>query len=100
MKKAALIFGSIGVGAVCALLAPAEFILVPILTPFIACIVLAWVVAFQNKAVQITPFRLFFWPWVNITSGLQDSTAFRSLCACAGFAAGACVALLIQVASA
>ena len=83
-----------------ALLIPSEFVLVPILVPFVLCIILAWYVAFQSKAIQLTPFRLFFWPWVKVTAPLRKSRALQALHLCAAIAVGACLALLIKVANA
>ena len=100
MKTALLILAAMSVGAICALLAPSEFALVPVLVPFVLCILLAWYVAFQNKAVQVTPFRLFFWPWVNMTAPLRNSRALRALYTSAALGAGGCLGLLAQVASA
>ena len=87
-------------GAVGAILTPSEFVLIPILVPFVLCIFLGWYVAFQNKAVQLTPFRLFFWPWVNVTASLRASRALQALYVCAALVAGACLGLLVLVANA
>ena len=100
MKTQFLVVGSMTVGAVSALLVPPQFVLAPILVPFIGCIILAWYVAFQNKAVQLTPFRLFFWPWANVTTPLRSSRPLQALCVSAGLVAGGCLGLLIQVANA
>ena len=59
MRTPFLVVVSMFVGAVSALLVPPQFVLAPILVPFVGCIILAWYVAFQNKAMQLTPFRLF-----------------------------------------
>jgi|SRR5687767_8786738 hypothetical protein len=99
MKTVLLILAAMSMGAVCALLIPSEFMLAPILGPFVFCILLGWYVAFQNKAVQVIPFRLFFWPWVNVTSPLRNSRAIRALYVSAAWGAGGCLGLLMQVAS-
>lgn len=100
MKTALLILAAMSVGAACALLAPSEFVLVPILVPFAFCILLAWYVALESKAVKLTPFRLFFWPWVNMTAPLRSSRALWALYASAALGVGGCFGLLAQVASA
>ena len=100
MKRVLLILAAMSMGAICALLAPSEFVLASILVPFVLCIVLAWYVPFQNKAVQLTPFRLFFWPWVNMTAPLRNSRALWALYTFAALGAGGCLGLLAQVASA
>jgi hypothetical protein len=100
MRKVVLVLAALTLGVLAALFVPSEFALAPILVPFILCIFLAWYVAFQSKAIQLTPFRLFFWPWVNITAPLKQSRALLALHLCAGLAAGACLGLLIQVANA
>ena len=100
MKTALLILAAMSMGVVCALLAPSEFMVVPILGPFVLCILLGWYVAFQNKAVQVIPFRLFFWPWINVTAPVRNSRALRALYASAAWGAGGCFGLLAQVASA
>jgi len=91
---------AMSVGAICVLLAPAELVLVPILVPLVLCILLAWYVAFQNEAAQVTPFRRFFWPWRNLTAPLRRSRALWALHASAAFAIGGCIALLAQAFSA
>jgi hypothetical protein len=91
---------AMSMGAISALLAPSEFVLALILVPFVLCILLAWYVAFQNKAMQVTPFRLFFWPWINMTGPLKNSRALWALYASAALGAGECLGLLAQVASA
>jgi hypothetical protein len=88
----------LGVGAV--LLVPPEFVLVLVLAPFALCIFLGWYVAFQNKAVQFTPFRLFFWPWINVTAPFRSSMALLALYMSAGVAVGSCLAILVRVANA
>jgi hypothetical protein len=100
MKPVLLILAAMSVGAICALLAPSEFVLVPILVPLVLCILLAWYVAFQSKAVQLTPFRVFFWPWINTTAPLRNSRALWALYASAAFGVGGCLGLLAQVANA
>jgi hypothetical protein len=60
-----LVLVAMTLGALGAMLIPSELALVSILVPFVLCVLLGWYVAFQNKAVQLTPFRLFFWPWVT-----------------------------------
>lgn len=100
MKTSFLVVVSMCVGVVSALLVPPQFVLVPILVPFVGCIILAWYVAFQNKAVQFAPFRLFFWPWVDFTTPLRSSRTLLALYASAGLVAGGCLGLLIQVANA
>ena len=95
-----LAFVAIAVGALGAMLIPSEFVLIPILVPFVLCILLGWYVAFQNKAVQLTPFRLFLWPWVNVTARLRASRALQALYVCAALVAGACLGLLVVVANA
>ena len=98
MKAVLLILATMSMGALCGLLVPSELVLVPVLVPFVLCILLAWYVAWQNKAVQIAPFRLFLWPWVNITAPLAKSRALWTLYASVAFAAGSCLGLLAQVA--
>lgn len=100
MKNVLLILIAMCLGAIIALLIPSELALIPVLVPFILCIFLGWYVAFQNRAVQLTPFRLFFWPWVNVTAPLRTSGALRALYMSAGLAAGACLGLLLQVTNA
>jgi hypothetical protein len=100
MKTVPLILAAMSMGAICALLFPSEIMLVPILGPFVLCILLGWYVAFQNKAVQLTPFRLFFWPSVNATAPLRNSRALLALYASAAWGAGGCLGLLAQVANA
>jgi hypothetical protein len=95
-----LVLGAMTLGAVGAMLTPSEFVLIPILVPFVLCIFLGWYVAFQNKAVQLTPFRLFLWPWVNVTAPLRASRALRALYICAALVAGACLGLIAVVANA
>jgi hypothetical protein len=95
-----LVLVAMTLGAVGAMLIPSEFVLIPILVPFVLCIFLGWYVAFQNKAVQLTPFRLFLWPWVNVTASLRASRALQALYACAALVAGACLGLLVLVANA
>ena len=85
-------------GILGALFIPPEFVLIPLLVPLVLCIILAWYVAFQSKAIQLSPFRVFFWPWV--TAPLRTSPALQALRLCAAIAAGACLALLIKVANA
>ncbi len=63
-------------------------------------ILLGWYVAFQSKAVQVVPFRLFFWSWINVTAPLRNSRALRALYASAAWGAGGCLGLLAQAASA
>jgi hypothetical protein len=86
----AVVLGMVGVRLI-----PENLVLVPIVAPFVLCIFLAWYVAFQNKAVRLTPFRLFMWPWVDVTTPLKGSRALRALYLCAALAMGACVGLLI-----
>jgi hypothetical protein len=100
MRTITLSLVAIAVGALGAILIPSEFVLIPILAPFVLCILLAWYVAFQNKAVQPTPFRLFLWPWVNVTSPLKASRALQALYVCAALATGACLGVLVVVANA
>lgn len=100
MKVAVLTLVSVLIGAVNVLLIPSEFVLVPILAPFALCIALGWYLAFQNKAVQLTPFRVLFWPWVNLTATLQRSRAMQAFCIAAGLAVGACLALIIRATNA
>jgi hypothetical protein len=100
MKTVLLILAAMSLGASWALLVPPELVLGPILVSFLLCIFLAWYVAFQNKAVQVTPFRLFFWPWVDVTAPLRNSRALRALYTSAAFGTGGCLGLLAQAASA
>lgn len=100
MKTVPLLLAVMSMGADCALLAPSEFVLVSILGPFVLCILLGWYVAFQSKAVQVIPFRLFFWSWINVTAPLRNSRALRALYASAAWGAGGCLGLLAQAASA
>ena len=95
-----LVLVAMTLGALGAMLIPSELVLVPIFVPFILCVLLGWYVAFQNKAVQLTPFRLFFWPWVNVTASLRASRALQALYVCAALVAGACLGLLVLVANA
>lgn len=97
MKTAVLILASMVVGGASALLVPPEFVLVPILVPFAFCIFLPWYIAFQSKAVRLAPFRLFFWPWVNLAAPLPGSRALQALCVSASLVAGGCLGLLVQV---
>jgi hypothetical protein len=91
---------ALAVGALGAMFIPSKFVLIPILVPFVLCILLGWYVAFQNKAVQLTPFRLLLWPWVNVTAPLRASRALQALYVCAALVAGACLGLLVLVANA
>jgi hypothetical protein len=100
MKTAALTLVSMLIGTVSVLLIPSEFVLAPILVPFAFCIALGWYLAFQNKAVQLTPFRVFFWPWVNLTASLRKSRAMQAFCVAAGLAVGGCLALIIRTTNA
>jgi hypothetical protein len=95
-----VILGAMSLGALAALFIPSEWVLVPILVPLILCIFLGWYITIQNGAVQLTPFRLFFWPWVNVTAPLKSSQALRALQTCAALVTGECVGLLIRVANA
>lgn len=83
MKAVLPKFVAVAMGAICVLLAPAEFVLAPMLAPIVLCILLAWYVAPQNEAVQV----------------LRRSRALSALYAFAAFAVGAGIALLVRVAS-
>ena len=100
MKTVLLILVAMLSGASWALLVPPELVLGSILVSFLLCILLVWYVAFQSKVVQVTPFRLFFWPWVDVTAPLGNSRALRVLYTSAAFGAGGCLGLLAQAASA
>jgi hypothetical protein len=88
----ALLFGGIA-----AYLVPSDWVWLLVLPPFLACITLGWFIIFQNKAIQVRPFRLFFWPLINITAPMRQSKALYALLAAAAFAAGSCFGLLLQV---
>jgi hypothetical protein len=98
MRTIALLLAAMTLGVLGALFIPSEFALVPIVVPFALCIILGWYVAFQSKAIRLTPFRVFFWPWINVIAPLKESRALRALHLCVAFAAGACLGLLIHVA--
>ena len=100
MRKVVFILVALTLGVLGGTFHPPQFALAPVLVPFILCILLAWYAAFQSKAIQLTPFRLFFWPWVNITAPLKQSRALLALHLCVALAVGACLGLLIQVANA
>jgi hypothetical protein len=97
MKTVLLTFVAMLVGAACVLLAPSELVLVPVVAPFVLCILLAWYVAFQNKALRVTPVRWFSWPWVNTSAPLRRSRALWSLYASAAIGVGGCLGLLLHV---
>lgn len=97
MKTAVLILTSMAVGSAGALLISPEFVLVPIAVPLVLCILLAWYIAFQSKAVQLTPFRWFFRPWINLDAPLPVSRALQALRVSASLVSGGCLGLLIQV---
>ena len=96
MRTSILVLASIALGVIGAVVVPSEFMFVPILVPFAFCVALAWFVAFSSKAIQLTPVRLFAWPFVNLTGSLKPSRALKALYASAAFLAGACFTLLIR----
>src|SRR4029453_11482910 len=100
MRTIVFLLAAMTLGVLGGLFGPLEFALVPILVPFALCIILGWYVALQSKAIQFTPFRLFSWPWVNVTAPLKKSRALQALHLCVAVAAGACLGLLIHVANA
>jgi hypothetical protein len=96
MKRVVVICALV-LGGVAAVVVPSDWVLLVVLPPFVACIVLGWYVAFKSNAVQLRPFRLFFWPSVDITAPVKQSRALLALGAAAAFVAGSCLGLLLQV---
>lgn len=94
---AVVVMGSLLLGCIAALIMPSGWEFFLVLPPFVACIFLGWFIIFQNKAIQFRPFRLFFWPLINVTSPVRQSIARDALFATAAFVAGSCVGLLIMV---
>ena len=95
--KAGILISALLLGAVAAYVVPSDLVLLLILPPLIACIILGWVITFESKAVKFRPFRLFFWPHINISAPVQQSKSLRALQAAAAFAAGSCLGILLQV---
>jgi len=100
MRSSLLVLIAMSLGATGALLIPADRVLFAILPPFVMCLFLSWYVAFENKAVKLTPFRWLFWPWIELTTPVRRSRALLALFASAGFGAGGCLVLIVRVAMA
>ena len=95
--KLVVVICALVLGGVAGVVVRLDWVLLVILPPFVACIFLGWYVAFESNAVQLRPFRLFFWPGVDITAPVKQSRALLALGAAAAFVAGFCLGLLLRV---
>src|SRR5689334_7940976 len=83
-------------GAVVALVIPANWVAPIVFTSLGICIVLAWIVSSQSGAIDASTFRFFGWPF-KPAAELKPTRTLWALLGFAIFTVSTCATLLLKV---